>query len=69
MHHLPPERAPLKKTWDGITPTTRPFRTAIPAGWFIEPLAAMTEAVPPTPARATTTPVKKCGHRGSLLQP
>lgn len=63
------QNAPLKKTWEGITPTTRPLRTAIPAGWFIQLLAAMTEAVPPTPARVTTTPVKKCGHGGSLCQP
>ncbi len=63
------QKAPLKKTLDGITSTTRPFFTTMPAGWFIQLLAAMTDAVPPTPDRVTTTPVKKCGHGGSRFQP
>jgi hypothetical protein len=53
----------------GCTSTARPFCRANPVGWFIQPLTAMTNSEPATPATAIGIPHRKCVHGLSRSQP
>jgi len=53
----------------GCTSTARPSASSKPLGWFIQPLTAMTNSDPATPASATGMPHRKCARAGSRSQP
>ncbi len=53
----------------GCTSTARPPRRVNPDGWFIQPLTAMTNSEPATPATATGMPDRKCARGFSRSQP
>ena len=60
----------LKMTPTGSTSTTLPAEFSVkPDGSFIHEFAATTDTLPPIPAITIGTPVQKCGHGFSRLQP
>ena len=62
--------ASLKITSHGSTSTMSPALFSVkPDGAFIQALAAITDTLPPMPARTIGTPVQKCGHGFSRRQP
>jgi len=57
------------RAFQGCTSTARPSRRLNPVGWFIQPLTAMTNSEPATPATAIGMPLAKCVHGLSRSQP
>jgi hypothetical protein len=59
----------LNSALSGLTSTTSPFEIEKPAGWFIQPLTAITMNEPVTPAITMGIPARKCVRRGRRSQP